>query len=61
MPRGAGRVWLLVLALTAAHWPRCLAFYIPGVAPTEYQQGDRLELRVGAWQEREGVGIGSAV
>ncbi|KAJ1626709.1 hypothetical protein T492DRAFT_877970, partial [Pavlovales sp. CCMP2436] len=38
---GASRQLLLLCAAPAAR-----AFYLPGVAPREYQQGDKVELKL---------------
>ena len=52
MWRGAGRAYLLAFGLVAMQWTGSRAFYIPGVAPTEYQKDKALEIRVSG--EREG-------
>ena len=36
----------LLSAVLALQWNVANAFYVPGVAPTEYRQGDLLDIKV---------------
>lgn len=38
----------LLSAVLALQWNVANAFYVPGVAPTEYKQGDLLDIKVGS-------------
>ena len=38
---------MLLYFCLLASWSLCGGFYIPGVAPVEFQQGDEVEVKVG--------------
>lgn len=38
----------LLSAVLVLQWNVASAFYVPGVAPTEYKQGDLLDIKVGS-------------